>query len=123
MLSGDEIAIIPKLIAGFAFLLGIAAALLIAVFAQRASQKTMPKTQNLLGYWLAVAIDGERDEKMEEELLADVHVGASLGKLSRSFGWVSAILFFVGSLSIGWGMIEGHVPDPSSVSVTFQVQK
>ncbi len=98
--------------AGIAFLLGITAALLIAVSAQRTSQLAMPKVQMMIGYWLAVSIDAERDEVLEKEITGELLVAHNSGKWSRVYGWLSALSFLAGAIvtgvsAIGVPMDEG----------------
>lgn len=86
------------------FILGILAALLVAVFGQHAVQKSLSPLQKLVGYWMTVAEDGQRDDDIEAKLNHELQVSAKIALGSRLSGWVSAIAFLVGITISGFGL-------------------
>jgi hypothetical protein len=101
VLGSEQIDGIAKLIAGGLFSSGILAALLVGVFGQRANQIALPKIQELAGYWIAVSIDGQRDEEIEANLIGAINKPTWQALASRGAGWLSALLFAGGVVSIG----------------------
>lgn len=93
-----------RVIAGAAFAVGIFAALLVAVVGQRANQKSLEPLQKIIGYWISVVDDGERDEQLENKLNDELNASIRIGHASRLVGWISAFAFAVGVVTSGLGM-------------------
>lgn len=114
ILSAESLSPITKLISGGLFCLGILCSLLVGVLAQRSTQRVMPKIQEMVGYWIAVSIDGKRDEALEKVLLDQLQE-KDLARVSMAFGWLSAILFAGGVVCVGLAITEGLIENEQSV--------
>jgi len=106
VLSNESIESEAKVIAGAFFSIGIFLALLIGVLSQRANQLALVPLNNAMGYWLAVAQDGERFEELEEEHQRQFKPVQRLSLASQILGWLSACLFCAGIVTTGLGLTE-----------------
>jgi hypothetical protein len=83
------------------FVIGIMAALLVAVFGQRSIQKSFPPLQKIIGYWMTVVEDGERLESLETDLNNELQTAVKYGRGAQICGWLSALAFLVGAGGVG----------------------
>jgi hypothetical protein len=95
-----------KLLAGTIFGVGILLSLSIAVAAQKFSMHLIPKLQQQIGYWLGVSVDGERLESLEEQNQSDLKEQIRRAWIVPALGWISALAFVAGSVSVGFGLVE-----------------
>lgn len=95
-----------KILSGGLFGLGLLAALLIGVSAQRENRKLLPVLQRKLGYWIAVADDGERLESLEAELDAEIKATVKWAWTGPAIGWISALIFLSGISAMGFGLVD-----------------
>lgn len=102
--ANTEISHPIRLIACGSFIIGIIAALLVAVFGQRSIRKSLVPLQKQIGYWMKVVGDGLRDEEIEADLAKELGASAKTGLASRIAGWVSALGFMAGVISVGFGI-------------------
>ncbi|WP_324261586.1 hypothetical protein U4960_15935 [Altererythrobacter sp. H2] len=116
IVQATGIALIERLFGGAAFALGIACALLVAVFAQHAIMASLMPLQRQIGYWMSVVDDGVRNEQFEAELASELGKSSRLEKLGRIGGWASAACFFVGLICGGVGMVQFESEQHESVA-------
>lgn len=109
-----------RLLACGSFTIGIVAALLVAVFGQRSIQKSLGPLQRQIGYWMTVASDGLRDEKVEADLAKELEDSAKTGLASRIAGWVSAIGFVLGVISVGFGLEPASKPSRNTAEAAAE---
>lgn len=110
-----EIPLYYQLGAAGAYVIGILTALLVPVFGQHSVQKSLVPLQKYIGYWMAVASDGLRNEVFETELNDELRKTAKIALGSRISGWISALLFLFGSVISGIGIIK-HAAEAASLA-------
>lgn len=120
VLGQAEIPIEYKLMSCACFVSGILLALLVAVFGQYSTQRTLGPLQKLIGYWLAVSEDGLRDEVIEADLNGELAASAKIGLGSRFAGWGSALAFLVGAIAAGYGL--SHPRDATALEYSVKVK-
>jgi hypothetical protein len=106
MLDHSSLGLSHRVSSGCAFVFGIIMALLVAVFGQHSTIRSLPSLQKMIGYWMTVAVDGLRDEKIENDLDNELKASVKLGLGSRVSGWLSAIAFLIGIGISGHGLIS-----------------
>ena len=92
------------LIAGSAFFLGIALAMLIARLGQKANQQMLDPMSRLALYWRNVAATGEIDEETQTDLDQRVSKAIKGAKWPAAAGFASFTFFATGlvAIAIGW---------------------
>lgn len=95
-----------KILSGICFGLGIIAALLIGVIAQRVGVKTLRPLAEYQGYWLSVIDNGELDEELEAQYKDMLRDSSRWAWTSPAMGWISAILFIGGLAFMGTGLVR-----------------
>lgn len=101
VLAAHELSAVSKKMACTAFVAGILFALMSGRLGQTISLLSLKPIQNQSGYWLSVAIDGERDEDCERKLEADAKRAMKWGWTGQACGWASIVAFLVGAAFVG----------------------
>jgi hypothetical protein len=104
LLSSSSLSPDVKVESGSFFILGIMTAILIAVISQKLSQRAFPIINSQIGLWLSVLEDGMIPNNLEEvENLNSIEM-RRFQWIIPAVGWVSAICFLCGVISIGNGL-------------------
>jgi hypothetical protein len=94
-----------KLWGAGAFLLGILAALGAGLWSLYEFKRVSIAANTMMGYWLAVAGDGQRLAALEATMKK--HMDQAIGSRgTHTFVLASVAAFLVGCALIGWGMLE-----------------
>jgi hypothetical protein len=94
-----------KLWGAGAFLLGILAALGAGLWSLYEFKRVSIAANTMMGYWLAVAGDGQRLAALEATMKK--HMDQAIGSRgTHAFVLASVAAFLVGCALIGWGMLE-----------------
>ncbi|WP_147373702.1 hypothetical protein [Hephaestia caeni] len=104
IISSEEFSYTSREGAVVAFLAGILFALLGARIGQHFAHKSIPHVQEFSAYWLRVAVRGERDEDIENEIHGQMQQSARFGWTAQACGWVSIVAFVIGVLVAGFGL-------------------
>jgi hypothetical protein len=94
-----------KLAGGGAFLFGILAALGAGLWSLYEFKRVSIAANTMMGYWLAVAGDGQRVAALEATM--KMHMDQALGSRGTHFlVFASASAFLVGCVLTGWGLLS-----------------
>ena len=120
MIGADAINAVHKICAGANFVVGVFLAINIGVAAQLVSARGLKPLQELKGYWIAVEIDGERIEDLENTLHDNLRKSMRWSWIVPALGWVSGIFFAVGLAVVAHGILENERSEGNGNAVSLR---
>jgi len=86
------------LVAIFFFYIGIGAALLVAMFGQRAVQAMLLPVSEMQSFWSLTAATGEFSKANHDSIVTKINDASPMGLCARFAGYISFVAFTVGML-------------------------
>lgn len=105
LFGNQQIGYLDKFWAGTYFSIGILLALVCAYFSQGAARRMFAPIGALASFWINVESAADFDEEHYKLLLKDVDTAAAGSLRTRIAGWLSAIAFCAGVLSVGRSLL------------------
>ena len=88
-------------VAGTSFFIGIACALLIARFGQKAIQAMIGPLSEAVAFWSIVSVTGDLVQDVHDAIGVKINTAMAKGKIPSLFGFAAFAAFSVGLASLG----------------------